>query len=119
MGNSRGRSVSIVSFGCATRARIERVHATRARVAAGVLRSYSRPVGGRSGAAAPGRFREAGATVNPPFLLDRNTCVVYLRKSNANVVNHIQALPPAAAPVLTRPHKQSLRQPLSASIALI
>jgi tRNA(fMet)-specific endonuclease VapC len=32
--------------------------------------------------------------VNPPFLLDTNTCVAYLPKSNANVINHIQGRPP-------------------------
>jgi tRNA(fMet)-specific endonuclease VapC len=32
--------------------------------------------------------------VNPPFLIDTNTCVAYLRKNNANVISRIQARPP-------------------------
>jgi tRNA(fMet)-specific endonuclease VapC len=32
--------------------------------------------------------------VTPPFLLDTNTCIEYLRKSNPDVVNQIQARPP-------------------------
>jgi tRNA(fMet)-specific endonuclease VapC len=32
--------------------------------------------------------------VNPPFLLDTNTCIAYLRKRNASVINRIQARSP-------------------------
>jgi len=34
--------------------------------------------------------------VNPPFLLDTNTCIEYLRKRNPNVVSNIHARPPDA-----------------------
>jgi tRNA(fMet)-specific endonuclease VapC len=32
--------------------------------------------------------------VSPPFLLDTNTCVAYLRQNNALVLGHIKARPP-------------------------